>query len=101
MHKKLIQFLLLLSIFFNIAHASIIASDDHCSHESISEYILEQSDSQECMDLCDLHHLFHLTAIITPSVTFINAAQYREVPNSKLLTYHPPFKETENKPPIA
>lgn len=101
MRSKLIYLLLLTALTFNIAHASIIASQDHCDHESISEYVLEQSESQECHDLCDLHHLFHMTAIITEVLSFINTSPYSEVPNTKLLTYHPPFKYTENKPPIA
>ena len=101
MRRKLIQFLLLLSLSFNIAHASFIASHDHCHHEIASEYVLEQSGSQNCLDLCDLHHLFHMTAIITSTMTFVNTARYREVPSTELVTYHPTFKETENKPPIV
>jgi len=101
MRSKIIHLLLLMALTFNIAHASIIAVEDHCDHESVSEYVLEQSDSQQCNDLCDLHHLFHLTAIITPTISFLNATQFRETPKTELLTYHPLFKETENKPPIA
>lgn len=101
MRSKLIHFLLLMALTFNIAHASIIASEDHCEHESISEYVLEQSSSQDCHDLCDIHHLFHMTAIITPLISFLDSMQFRETPKSELLTYHPPFHETENKPPIS
>jgi len=101
MRSKLIHLLLLITLAFNIAHASIIASHDDCHHEIASEYVLEQSDSQDCHDLCDIHHLFHLNAIITTTISFINTVQFRETPKAELLTYHPPFKETENKPPIA
>ena len=101
MRSKLIHLLLLMALTFNIAHASIIASQDHCHHENAGEYVLEQSNSQECHDLCDIHHLFHLTAIITPMLSFFTATQFRETPDTELLAYHSPFKETENKPPIA
>ena len=86
---------------FNIVHASIIAVEDHCDHESISEYISEQFESQDCDDLCDIHHLFHLTAIITPEIVIAMVPKYTESPDSQLLSYHPPFKRTEQKPPIA
>jgi len=98
---KLTYILLLLAMTFNIAHASIIALEDHCEHESVSEYVSEQFESQECDDLCDIHHLFHLTAIITPEIIVSLAPKYTEQPDSKLLTYHPPFKRTEQKPPIV
>ena len=88
-------------MFFNIAHASLIALNDHCEHESVSEYIGEMSQSQDCDDLCDIHHLFHLTAIVTPEIIVSLAPKHTEQPNSRLLTYHPPFKRTEQKPPIA
>jgi len=101
MRSKLIHLLLLITLAFNIAHASIIASHDDCHHEIASEYVLEQSDSQDCHDLCDIHHLFHMTAIITPTVTFVNTVLSREIPSAELVMYHPSFKETENKPPIA
>jgi hypothetical protein len=101
MKLKFIQVLLLLAIAFNITHAAFIATEDHCEHESVSEYLSEQFESQDCDDLCDIHHLFHLTAIITPEIIISIAPKYREQTCSKLLTYHPPFKRTEQKPPIA
>ncbi len=96
-----IRSLLLLSLFFNISHASIIAAEDHCTHETVSEYVNEMTQSQECHDLCDFHHLFHMAAIITSPVVYIGHPDYTEHPVATLLSYHPPFKETENKPPIA
>jgi len=101
MKLKFIQLLLLLSIAFNITHASIIATEDHCDHESVLEYVSEQFESQDCDDICDIHHLFHLTAIITPVIIISISPKYTEQPDSELLTYHPPFKRTEQKPPIA
>ena len=101
MRTIFIQILLLLAITFNITHASIIAMEDHCEHESVSEYILEQSQSQECDDLCDIHHLFHLTAIIIAPLTSLDVSIYTDQPITTLLSYHPFFKETQNKPPIA
>ena len=101
MKSQLTYIVLLLALLFNITHASLIAIEDHCEHENISEYVSEQFESQDCDDLCDIHHLFHLNAIITPEVVIFIAPKYTEQPNTRLLTYHPPFKRTEKKPPIA
>ena len=101
MKSDIIKLLLLLSLFFNIAHASIIISEEHCSHKSASQYVQELDHDTECGDLCDFHHLFHFTAIITPAVQYIAAEKYTERPEIKLLNYHPSFRKTENKPPIA
>ena len=101
MQTKLLQLLLLLAIVFNIAHASIIAAEDHCIHESVGEYIAEQDHDTKCGDLCDFHHLFHFTAIITSPVELLDTPLYSEQPDTKELTWHPPFLEIANKPPIA
>ncbi len=101
MKSKLTYIVVLLALTFNIVHASVIAAEDHCVHESISEYLMEQSQDTDCGDLCDLHHLFHLTAIITSPITFPEKLLQREQPDTKLLRYHPPFQRSENKPPIA
>ncbi|KYJ86523.1 hypothetical protein [Sulfurovum riftiae] len=101
MKSGLIKLLLLLALAFNITHASIIATEDHCAHEDVTEYVMEQSHSTDCGDLCDLHHLFHLTAIITPALDFFGTALHTEQPTAEQFNYHPPFQTTENKPPIA
>ncbi len=101
MQARFVHIILLFAMMLNITHASIIASEDRCIHESVQEYVMEQSQSTECSDLCDLHHLFHMAAIITPVMAFFGTHSRREQPDSILLSYHPPFQSTENKPPIA
>jgi hypothetical protein len=101
MQSKLTYIVVLLALMFNIAHASLIAAEDHCVHKGISEYIGEMSQNQECDDLCDIHHLFHFSAIITSETIVFTTPKYTEQPDSELLSYHPPFSKTENKPPIA
>lgn len=101
MKKKIVQFLMLFSLFFNIAHASIIAIEDECHYETAHEYVLEQSQSAECGDLCDVHHLFHFMAILdTQSITW-NPSYAQEVLIHKNNRYTPPFQKTIIKPPIA
>jgi len=101
MKLKFIQVLLLLAIAFNITHAAFIATEDHCSHENVLEYVGEMSQSQDCDDICDMHYLFHLTAIITPVIVVSISPKYTDHPDSELLTYHTSFKRAEQKPPIV
>ncbi len=97
---KLIKFLLLLSLFFNISHASIIALEDDCHHDAVSEYMMEQNIDDKCGDLCDIDHLFHSIAILsTPNMDFDTLAHHTQ-PTQKITFYHPPFKENTTKPPI-
>ncbi len=98
---KMIKFLLLLSLFFNIAHASVIAMEDECHHDTVSEYVMEQNIDDECGDLCDIDHLFHFIAILsTPNINF-DTSLHNAHPTQEITLYHPPFKETSTKPPIV
>jgi len=99
--KKIVQFLLLLSLFFGIAHASVIAIEDECHHETAHEYVLEQSQSTECGDLCDMHHFFHVIAILDMQSTIWNTDYVQESLIHKNNRYTPPVQETIIKPPIA
>jgi len=98
---KFIQFLLLFSLCFNIAHASIIAIEDDCHHESAHEYVEEQSHDTKCGDLCDMHHLFHFMAILDISILSLNPIHEQDKLAHKNTCYTPPFQETNIKPPIA
>ena len=101
MKKNFIHLLLLCALFFNIAHASIIASEDECHHESIHEYVLEQSDTAECGDLCDMHHLFHFMAIIDTPTIAIETVFTRVALTHKTTLYTSASQKTNIKPPIA
>jgi len=99
--KGLIYFILLCALFFNIAHASIIAVGDECHHESVHEYVLEQSNTAECGDLCDIHHFFHFMAILDTPLLSADRLMSKTKLIHKVVCYTPPFQETNIKPPIA
>jgi len=99
--KNFIQIVLLCALFFNVTHASLIALEDDCHHESVHEYVLEQSANTDCGDLCDMHHLFHFMAIIdTPMFTIENTFSQVKLTHKARL-YTASFKQTNIKPPIA
>jgi len=104
MKHPLVQFLLLLSLFFNVAHASIIAVEDKahgCHHQSVSAYLMEQSHSDACGDLCDLHPLFHFVAIVvTHDVTMAIPTPLKVAPATQPALY-PTVNQESFKPPIA
>ena len=101
MKKHHLHFILLFALLFNIAHASIIAIEDDCHSESIHTYILEQSQSEDCGDICDSHHLFHFMAIVEG----LKSAEYSAFSAPKLsyqiAIYTPPFTQIFAKPPIV
>ena len=97
----MIQFLLLLSLSFNIVHASVIAIEDDCTHEVAVEFTLEQHHDTECEDLCDMHHLFHFMAIINSSDIVFYTPHYKSVLLHKATHYTAPYKRTTVKPPIG
>jgi len=99
--KNLIQFLLLFSLFFNIAHATVIALEDECHHESAHEYVAEQSSSTECGDLCDMHHLFHFMAILDNYSLNDDSVSRQEDFIQKVTFYSPPFPQRDIRPPIV
>ncbi len=101
MKKTLLHFLLLFSLFFNIAHATVIAIEDDCHHESAHEYVTEQSASTECGDLCDMHHLFHFMAIVDTNAPLPLHVAIGEKHTQTAVCYTPPYKQTTIKPPIA
>lgn len=101
MKNKYIQLCLLFSLFFNIAHASIIALEDKCQHETAYEYVLEQSPLSKCTDLCNIHYLFHFIAILeTQNISgYINDTKENIIYKSN--SFFPLFFETVIKPPIV
>ena len=97
----MVKFLLLLSLLFNIVHASVIAMEDDCHHETVAEYIMEQNIDDECGDLCDMDHLFHFIAILNIADLDFDTATPNVQPTQRNVLYYPPFKETSTKPPIV
>ncbi len=98
---KIIKFLLLFALFFNISHASFFAIEDDCHHETATEYVMEQTQASDCGDLCDMHHLFHFMAIVsTLDISFCALTKQAQV-TEKTTPYTPPFQKTTIKPPIA
>ena len=97
----MIKLVLLLALLFNITHASMIAMEDDCHHDSAHEYVMEQTQSSECGDLCEMHHLFHFMAIINTSHLYFDTLAQQEKLTLSATLYTPPFKKTTFKPPIA
>lgn len=61
--RKFWTLLLLISISFFVAHASVFSAvqDEHCS---VNKYVQEISEPVDCGDLCDIHYMFHMSFIL-------------------------------------
>jgi hypothetical protein len=104
MKRKLIHIFLLLSLFFNVAHASIIAIEDRehgCHHSDAIAYVMELSQGDQCGDLCDLHHLFHFVAIVTDDLLQIEMPNNTAVLQQLSVSYPSPLIRDMIKPPIV
>jgi hypothetical protein len=97
---KIIEIALLFSIFFNISHASVLATQEHCEHKSVAEYSMEQNQDSNCGDICDVHHMFHLSAIIISYSSIVKKDKYNNLSTHIEFYYYPPSKEKAYKPPI-
>ncbi len=99
-----VKLLLLLSLSFNITHATFIAvEDDHtqCHHDTIVSIVAKQSADTECGNLCELHHLFHFMAIVDTPLLSIDTPIEMETPES-IKTFYPfSVLRQDIKPPIA
>ena len=100
MKRKMVHVLLLLSLFFNIAHAYVIAAAEQCVHETPVEYVLEQSQSNDCGDLCDLHHMFHWSAIVTETPSAPQAHLPPQQPEYYTRLHLITLPKNDTKPPI-
>ena len=96
----MVQIVLLLSLFFNIAHAFVIVSQEQCVHESPIEYVMEQSHSNDCGDVCDLHHFFHWSAIIMKIESLDTISSWQQLYTYKNLHFITLSTNTI-KPPIS
>ncbi len=99
MKSKLIQILLLCAMTFNVLHASIMT--EACNHEAHITHVDKYSEVKVCGEFCDIHHLFHLSAIIAPFSPFITLDCGSLQPDTKHLGFHPLFYENAHKPPIV
>jgi len=100
MRKKLIRMLLLMSMLFNIAHASILSIENHCTHNQLSNYIAEQDHATDCGDLCDLHHLFHFAAVVDTPIQLSKLTFKKEKYTTQSHPYQSPLRDSDIKPPI-
>jgi len=103
MKATIVKLILLLSLSFNITHAAFIAvEDDHlqCHHATVVDFVLEQNSSDDCGDLCKMHHLFHFMAILDEPLSAWEVPVLQDAPQTETTAYTPPFESTEYKPPI-
>ena len=100
----MINLLLLFSLSFNIAHATIIAVVDDCTdchNNTVYDYTHVTEVTVDPADLCTMDHCFHFTAIMSVSDINFDHLLYSEQPKQKNTFYTPPSKEMSIKPPIA
>ncbi len=103
MKATLVKIVLLLSLSFNVVHATVITAADNraaCHHATAIDFVLETHDDDACGDLCKLHHYFHFVAILDRALPALEAPVLAHKPQTTLTTYTPTSRSAEHKPPI-
>ncbi len=102
MKKKILTFVLLLAMSFQVVHAFVIdALDTHACE--VSEYVVEFSQpiSDDISgDICNIHSEFHNTFLVPPQMFLSHKITISEKPFSKLLSYEYISYDYTVKPPI-
>lgn len=84
-----------------MVHALVISAvqDEHCS---VNEYVHELSEPVDCGDICDIHHMFHVTFIIPDYSNFQPCYNKKTAPISHLnQNYQNRLTATPYRPPIS
>ena len=92
--------LLLLAFSFSIAHAFVIEANeaDHCS---VQEYVQEFSQSNDCGDVCEIHHMFHMSYITVDTNFSIDFETVKLTPIYNANHYNGSYTSYSFRPPIA
>ncbi len=103
MKNRLLTFLLLCSICFNIAHAYVIeVLDTHSCH--VSEYVHDINDGSKSDmaedDICNIHHFFHIAFILPEINNEFSHKDFTQKPYSNTKTYEYNSYDNFLKPPI-
>jgi len=100
MLKRGLLVLLLLGFFINITHPYIIDANGH-KNESMKEYVQEINQPVGSGDLCDIHHLFHISFILANPQINIEEIFVSQIVDFAISPYYPPLLEPSFKPPIV
>ena len=88
-NKKILTFLLLLAMSFQVLHAYVIDElDTHAC--AVSEYVLEFSQPvnfDEPNDICNIHSEFHISFLVPKNLTLSQEISLQEQPFSHLVSY--------------
>jgi len=110
--NKLINLLLLVVMFFSIAHG-VVLEDDLATHCSVQEYVAEfsaPSTSIEHYDkhhedhdneLCETHFMFHISFLLPQNFSLFETAKEKNHLTSSLLINLSHYKNNTFRPPIA
>ena len=100
--NKLLTFLLLLAMSFQVVHAFAIDALDTHSCE-VSEYVVEFSQpiSDDITgDICNIHSEFHNTFLVPEQILIAQKVNFSQKPSTKLLSYEYTSYDKTVKPPI-
>lgn len=98
--SKVWAILLLIAFSFSISHAYVIEVNE-IGHCSVQEYVQEFSQSNDCDDLCDVHHMFHMSYITVDTIFSMDFDTLSFTPIYNPDHYNGDYNPSSFRPPIA
>jgi len=100
--RVLIAKLLLFSLMTSVLHAFFLNHHhDDGTCETVQAFVMEMEHGSDCGDLCEMHHMFHFSAIPTAAVVAV-AFCGRIAPETRIHDFTPLYNPKPSfRPPIT
>jgi len=108
--NKLINLLLLVVMFFSIAHGVLLEDDYEANHCSIEEYVSEfsvplahdKSHKYECHNnACEIHFMFHLSFLLPDIFSLSHMTEEEFTTSLQASINHYAYQDNTFRPPIV
>jgi len=108
--NKLINLLLLVVIFFSIAHGVVINNSYEENHCSIQEYVAEFSlphehgeshEKKYAHDACETHYMFHLSFLLPDIFALSPMVEEKFTTSLEVSLNHYAYQNNTFRPPIV
>ena len=102
--RNFINYLLLIVMFFSIAHG-VVLQEDLAEHCSVTEYVSEFSvpidhHDEHDNELCESHFMLHLSFLLPKNFSLFDPSQGNLIPQSSYLVNLYTYNQNTFRPPI-
>ena len=99
--RSKVVFLLLFMLSFTVMHDTVINLLDNDKNILVSHYASAENQSDDVLDVYDLHDMFHFMALVTSLTPVPDRLESEQTLAVYLFQYTLTYLENSTKPPIA